>query len=191
MGQIESKKVIQAICYILKGVKRANKLKLVKLLYLTDKYHIIHYGRTVTGDEYWAMDYGPVGSAAKDILSMDRDFLSQEYDEAARFLKKKDEHNFEVGQTCTDDDLDLLSETDKEAIDFVIKNFGKLSSGELVDYTHKYPEWSQHEELFQGRLSKRQRIQTEELLSLLDNDCINVTEAHIQDSKEIYTGMFL
>jgi uncharacterized phage-associated protein len=188
---IESRKIIQAICYTLRGVKRANKLKLVKLLYLADKYHIVHYGRTVTGDEYWAMDYGPVGSTTKDILSMDKDFLSQEYDEAARFLKKKGPHDFIIGEPCSDDDLDFLSDTDKEAIDFVVERFGKLSSNELIAYTHKYPEWAQYEEVFNNRKSKRQRISTEELVSLLDNDCISTPDdQHIQESKEILTGMF-
>ena len=190
MGQIESKKVIQAICYTLRGVKRSNKLKLVKLLFLADKYHIINYGRTVTGDEYWAMDYGPVGSAAKDILSMDKDFLSLEYNEISRFLKKKGKHDFVIGESCSDDDLDLLSETDREAINFVVQTFGKLSSDELIEHTHKYPEWAQHKELFNNKQIKRQRINTEELLSLLDNDCMTVSDVHLEDSKEIYTGNF-
>jgi len=191
MSQIESKKIIQSICYILRGIKRANKLKLVKLLYLSDKYHIINYGRTVTGDEYWAMDYGPVGSTAKDILSMDKDFLSIEYEEASKFLKKKGDHDFVIGETCSDDDLDLLSDTDKEAIDFVLKKFGEFSSGDLINYTHKYPEWAQYEEIFKNKLSKRQRIGTEELLSLLEDDIIKIPDNNkIAESKEIHTGMF-
>lgn len=81
---VETTKIIQAVCYILGRIGKANKLKLVKLLYLADKCHLVRYGRTITGDEYWAMDYGPVGSTAKDILGFDEAFLSQEFEYADR-----------------------------------------------------------------------------------------------------------
>ena len=91
---IDTSKIIQAICYLLSKVNTADKLKLIKLLYLTDKYHIIRYARTVTNDEYWAMDYGPVGSIAKDILGFDPEFLSKEFEYADKMLKKVDQHCF-------------------------------------------------------------------------------------------------
>ena len=188
---IESEKIIQALCYVLQRVKKADKLKLVKLLYLADKYHILRYGRTVTGDEYWAMDYGPVGSITKDILSLDKDMLSREYQPANRLLKKAGKHDFVVGGACTDDDLDLLSETDREAIDFVAERFGRLTSSQLVDYTHRYPEWAQYKELFADRITKRQRIETEELISFLDDDCMAVPEEHLEESKKLMSGIFL
>ena len=187
---IESEKIIQSLCYVLQRVKKANKLKLIKLLYLADKYHILRYGRTVTGDEYWAMDYGPVGSTTKDILGLDKDMLSQEYKPASRLLKKAGRHDFTVGGTCTDDDLELLSDTDREAIDFVTKQFGCLSSAQLIEYTHKYPEWDQYKEIFASRTAKRQRIETEELLSFLDGDCMAVPVEHLETSRQIITGNF-
>ncbi|MBU1183698.1 MAG: SocA family protein [Proteobacteria bacterium] len=187
---IESEKIIQALCYVLQKVKRADKIKLVKLLYLADKYHALRYGRTVTGDEYWAMDYGPVGSTAKDLLSLDKKMLSREYKLVSRLLKKASEHNFVVGGSCTEDDLELLSETDREAINFVTERFGRMSSRELIAYTHKYPEWAQHEELFASRTTKRQRIETEELLSFLDDDCMAVSEEHLETSRQLITGTF-
>ena len=74
----ETTKIVQALCYFLTKIKRADKLRLVKLLFLADKYHLIHYGRTVTNDEYWAMPLGPVGTTTKDILTLDPDFLDRE-----------------------------------------------------------------------------------------------------------------
>ena len=68
------------------GIERAPGYK---LLFLADKYHLIRYGRTITNDEYWAMSYGPVGTAAKDVLSLDKDFLDKkEYEYAQKNLKK-------------------------------------------------------------------------------------------------------
>jgi len=92
---IETSATIQALCYILDKIKQADKLKLVKLLFIADKYHLVQFGRTITNDDYWAMPYGPVGSTAKDVLSLDPDFLSEEeYKYAVEMLKPVDEHSF-------------------------------------------------------------------------------------------------
>ncbi len=40
-------------------------------------------------------------------------------------------------------DLDLLSDSDREALDFVAEKFGHLTTLQLVTQTHKYPEWEQ------------------------------------------------
>ena len=136
---IESSKIIQAFCYLLSKITTADKLKLIKLLYLADKYHIIRYARTITNDEYWAMDYGPVGSTAKDILGFDAELLSKEFKYAQKMLKKVDQHNFTLGSHCTINELDKLSETDIEALDFITDHFGSLSTKELIKLTHRYP----------------------------------------------------
>ena len=129
---IETAKIVQAVCYMLGRIGRADKLKLVKLLFLADKCHLIRYGRTITGDEYWAMGYGPVGSATKDVLTFDKAFSSNELDYASKMLKKVSEHEFEVSAPCNPESLDLLSETDIEAIQLVLEGYGHLSTNELT-----------------------------------------------------------
>jgi uncharacterized phage-associated protein len=186
---IDTKKIIQAVCYILQQIGRSEKLKLVKLLYLTDKYHLIRYGRTVASDEYWAMDYGPVGSAAKDILSFDERFLSHEYKYAAKLLKKINDFDFEAAEKCGPKSLDLLSESDIEAMDVVIRHFGNKNKSDLVKYTHRYPEWLQFKQLFEHGKSKREKIQTQELLSTITGDPFNLPSEHMEESRRILTGM--
>lgn len=186
---IETSKIIQALCYLLNKVKRADKLKLVKLLYLTDKYHIIRYARTVTNDEYWAMDYGPVGSTAKDILGFDRELLSKEFDYADKMLKKVGQNSFKQGADCTIEELDKLSETDREALDFVTDKFGDLTTDQLIRLTHRYPEWAQYEELFKNQMTRRERIEDIELLSVLDNDVLAVSSDHLEESAKILSGL--
>ena len=187
---IDSSKIIQAICYLLSKVETADKLKVIKLLYLADKYHILRYGRTVTNDEYWAMDYGPVGSVAKDILGFDPDFLSREFEYADKMLKKINEHTFAQGEYCSIEELESLSETDIEALDFVCKEFGSQSTSQLINLTHFYPEWAQYKELFENRLTRRERIQDRELLSVLDNDVLAVPKDHLEESDKIVSGLF-
>jgi len=187
---IETAKIIQAICYILTQIQQTDKLKIVKLLFLADKYHLIRYGRSVTHDEYWAMDYGPVGSAAKDILGCDREFLSgPEAEYASRMIRRVDEHAFEQEAQCLPADLTWLSETDLEALDFVIKAFGRWSTHQLIDLTHRYPEWSQYKELFEKKMTRRERIEDREMLSLLDKDPLAVPKEHLEESLRIVTGV--
>jgi len=184
----ETTKIIQALCYFLNKIKRADKLRLIKLLYLADKYHLIHYGRTVTNDEYWAMAFGPVGATAKDILTLDSDFLDKkEYEYIEKSLKKVSEHTFEMGVACG---TDMLSETDMEALDFILDNFGKMREDDLLNYTHQYPEWKQYEELFKQNTTKREKIEEIELLSVLDNDCLAMPPEHIKQSERILRGIY-
>lgn len=188
---IDTKTIIQAIYYVLSKLTTADKLKLVKMIYLADKYHLVKYGRTVTGDNYFAMEYGPVGSTLKDVLGFNKFTLSsEELKYANRLLDKKSKTNFTYKHI--DIDLDMLSETDKEALDFVINNFGSWAPSRLVKFTHKYPEWEQHKYLFDGGSTKREDIKTEELLSVLEEDLnlFGVAKEHIEESRAILMGMY-
>ncbi len=188
---IETSATVQALCYILNKIKQADKLKLVKLLFIADKYHLVQYGRTITNDDYWAMPYGPIGSVAKDVLSLDPDFLSdEEYKYAVEMLKPADEHSFVPGKKCVPEGLDMLSVSDIEILDLVVDRFGKMTKGDLIDYTQQYPEWTRYKALFEKNLTKRERIQPVELLSLLKDDTLAVSDEHIQESREILTGTY-
>ena len=72
---IEAAIIVEALHYVLSKTKRAGKIKLIKLVYLADKYHLLKYGRTVTNDDYYAMEFGPVGTTVKDVLTFDKDML--------------------------------------------------------------------------------------------------------------------
>ena len=185
---IETSTIIEAIHYLLKGIGFADKVKIIKLVYLADKYHLIHYGRTVTNDEYFAMPLGPVGSTVKDVLSFNHFTLSPEEYKYSHKLFKETNDEF----TSSDAEIvhEMLSDTDTEALDFVIDKFSHMTSSELIDYTHKYPEWYQYKSLFEGKRTKRETINTEELLSLIENDPLAMSETHVRESKNILTGNY-
>ncbi len=187
---IETTTIIEAIHYILKKIKKADKIKLVKLIYLADKYHLIRYGRTITNDDYYAMEHGPVGMTVKDVLSFDSfNISSKAYKYASSLLEKIDNTNFRA-KTGAKVAFDMLSESDKDALDFTIKTFGRMGQWKLRDYTHQYPEWYQYEDLFNNRLTRRERIDTKELLSTIDDDILKMPAKHIKESGEILSGMF-
>ena len=45
-----------------------DKLSIIKLLFLSDKYQLLHIGRTITRNDCVAMRYGPVLSQVLDVL---------------------------------------------------------------------------------------------------------------------------
>ena len=55
-------KITQSLGFLLSldDNHRMNKLKLVKLIWAADRYHLRKYGRTVTDSEYFALPHGPV-----------------------------------------------------------------------------------------------------------------------------------
>ena len=186
----DTKIVIQALHYILKKLGKADKLKLIKLIFLADKYHLLKYGRTITEDDYYAMKLGPVGSTVKDVLSFNDFTLSEtELDYANKFLRQINQDYF----ACKEElDLDMLSETDRDVLDYVVEKFGKMSSFELSEYSHKYPEWQQHEYLFENGQAKRKQIKTEELLSTIDDDLqsLGIDVEHVEESRNLLLGNF-
>ncbi len=187
----ETSTIIEAIHFLLSKVGTASKIKIVKLIYLADKYHLIHYGRTLTNDTYFAMDYGPVGSTVKDVLGFNDFSLNKtELEYATELLEEKADNNFEARMPDKKLEYDMLSETDKEALNFVIQKFGKMKQWGLMEYTHRYSEWSNYEDLLKNKKAKRVQIDTTELLSTLQNDPIGMEKKHIEESKNILTGTY-
>jgi uncharacterized phage-associated protein len=184
---IEIHTIIEVIYYILNKIGPADKLKLVKLIYLADKCHLIRYGRTITNDDYYAMEHGPVGTTVKDFLSDNSAFQSSEENKfESKLIQKIDEYKFKCKQI--EYKIKWLSQSDIEILDFIIKEFGSLSSGRLIEYTHNYPEWKNNATLFKNRILRRKRIENFELLSILKNDKLAMPKEHIAISEEILSG---
>src|SRR6266581_2187863 len=120
-----------------------NKMKALKLVYFADRYHLRKYGRPVVGDEYLAMNYGPVASGAKDLAEMS-DFLGEE---EARYAKRfiRPAESAITYRSVADVDDKVLSESDREALEFAWKRFGRTAEFTLSKLTHRYPNWKKHE----------------------------------------------
>lgn len=188
----EFETIVQATYYLLKKLGKAGKIKLIKLLYFADKYHLVHYGRTLTNDTYFAMENGPVGTLTKDVLSLkDSLFSTKDLEYVKKYIQNIQYPKYNLYQVATKDieELEMLSETDIEALNFVMKAFGNKSREELSDYSHYYPEWKQYEILLKTQ-KRSPEFKPEELLSLLADDPIarGLTVDHIEHSREIVLG---
>jgi len=148
------RKATQALNFFArKAGGRINKMKALKLVYFSDRYHLRKYGRPVVGDEYLAMNYGPVASSTKDLAEMS-DFLGEEEQRyAKRFIRPAD--SAITYESVHDLDKKVLSESDQEALTFAWSRFGRVDKFELSKLTHRYPDWKRHKAALQSNVVTR------------------------------------
>lgn len=188
------KKITQMINYLIRKDERAAsmpELKIIKLVWAADRYHIRKYARSVSEDRYVAMKNGPVGSMTKDVAEFSDNEYSKveptDFDYIGSYIRFEKTNENGVLSSINDVDYDELSETDKEALDFAWENFGKYDWRTLVEITHKYPEWKKH----QAALESGAKSEDINLIDFFDNiegenDPFKVTNEFLADSKEMY-----
>lgn len=109
--------------------------KLCKILYFADQRHFSKYGRSITGDTYIAMQYGPVPSNVDDILKAVRgdSFFSGYVSDL------KDKLTFEnryIVRGLANPDMDELSGSDVECLSFAIEKCRDMNFGQLTELSH-------------------------------------------------------
>ncbi len=66
--RFNAKKAVEVILWFAERRPGISFHTLLKLLFYADKRHLNRYGRPITGDDYIAMQYGPVASTTYDML---------------------------------------------------------------------------------------------------------------------------
>jgi uncharacterized phage-associated protein len=182
------KTCVQAIHYLLSLLGIADKLKIVKLLFLADKFHLIGYGRTITGDSFVAMKNGPVGSMVLDVLNKNIESLCQdEIKYCEDYLEQISQYNYH--NKDSNPGYDFLSDSDKDVIKKIAGIFGKKTGFDLVDLTHKYPEWKKFEKQLTEETTKCENINIIDLFSTIPHDPLGIPEDIIKDAKQLYLGI--
>ncbi len=127
--------------FALKAGGRINILKLMKLLYLSERESMRRFDLPIIYDRFVSMNNGPVLSATLDLLngsSSDADCAEQ----WARWIGGRDQHDIKVQRGIREDMFDHLSRADLEVLNAVWEQFGMHDKWELVSHTHKNcPEW--------------------------------------------------
>lgn len=130
--------------------KCISKLYALKIVYLADRYHLRKYGRTITEDTYWAMNYGPVASETKRYIES---VASGDESPPAFLSIKNDSRGHQEIKVVGPVDESYLSETDIEAIDAALAE--ACIHDDLISFTHLFPEWKKHESELGGRITRR------------------------------------
>lgn len=180
--------IVQALYYISRKLNRKiDKVSAIKLLFFADRYHLRKYFKSITEDVYYAMEMGPVASGVKELISPNgySDLDKNEKGYFDSYLRMVDVYTYEAVKI--DKDLNMLSETEIEALDFAIDNFGDKTYAQLINLTHKYPEWQKYREIIKKGY-KRELIQNEDFFepSKIDGDPFDcISEDIVESSKSI------
>lgn len=141
----DERKTSQAAAYLLKKAGgQMSHMKLIKLLYLSDRLSFDKYNFAITGDEYFSMKNGPVLSNVLDLING----YGGKGSTWNEYISDRANHTVSINQHISTkvDDLDELSESDIEVLDAIDAEFGMWDKWDLVSYCHnkeKIPEWEQ------------------------------------------------
>ena len=155
--EFDYKKATQAINYLTKKEGgQIDKLKLIKLVYLADRYHLRRYGRPIMNDAYLAMPFGPVGSSLKDIAEFSKFLDESERSYASSYIGLGGGVNTVV--SIADVDNKVFSKSEIEALDFSYNKFGASAPFTLANITHRYPEWKKFKSALESKETTRETM---------------------------------
>jgi len=118
---ISPRKALETVLYIAARIPKADLHEVLKVRYFADKFHLAEYGFAASGDDYVAMDFGPVASNIYDLLKVARGTASG-YDmrrfaalvKGSLTVDAGDPHGVHALRAA---DTDYLSKSDLEAIE--------------------------------------------------------------------------
>jgi uncharacterized phage-associated protein len=136
----DERKVAQMAAYLLsKGGGKMSHLKLMKLMYLSDRESMSRYGMPISGDNVVAMPHGPVLSMTLNLTNGDVESAPGGWES---LISDKANHELSLKHPVSVDELDELSAADFAVLDAVWNEFGAMGKWEIRDYTHEHcPEW--------------------------------------------------
>jgi len=134
----DPQKARAAILYLTGSEGRAlDKYRVCKMLFLADKLHLVRYGRTITGDDYWALPHGPAPTTVLNVLDA---VLRGSVFPGSRALLSAIEIDDTVKhpriRATQEPDWDCLSKSDIEALDLTLERYGRSSFKKLWKLTH-------------------------------------------------------
>ena len=140
MKYSEKKAAQAAAFFIRKSGGTIDVLKLVKLMYLSERESLSKYGEPLTGDGLYSMDHGPILSITLNHIN---DLIDSEDDGWDSWISDRENHKLGLVKEDTSiEDLTFLSDADVKILDAVWSEHGHLSKYEIRDLTHKIcSEW--------------------------------------------------
>jgi len=133
----DARKAARAMAYLVSRMadQKTDKVKLMKLLYLADRDHFLQEGRPITGDDQYAMPFGPVPILSLDLL--DGQFEQGRDGEVFAYLETR---NCQVCLKKLPAPLEL-DKSELRVLDAIIERYGAVGTWDLQDLTRKLPEY--------------------------------------------------
>ncbi|MDG6333998.1 Panacea domain-containing protein [Glaesserella parasuis] len=139
-------KTAQAGAYLLhKAGGTMHHIKLMKLLYLSDRLSWLERDHSITGDEYYSLPYGPVLSKTLNLIRGET--LNHTKTAWEEWISDKENHQVSIAKIVDEKDEYFwgeLSLSDTDILDSVFEKYGHFDRFALVELTHNpdiVPEW--------------------------------------------------
>lgn len=136
----KSEKAAQIAAYFAQRAGAAiEKLKLIKLIYLSEREHLRRHGQPMLYDELFSLEHGPICSSTLNGINghIDQTVWSA-------FLIKKDNKMISAKREFGRDDFDELSDAEIDVLEAVWNQFGRMTASEIRKYTHDHcPEYTE------------------------------------------------
>ena len=141
--QFDEAKTTQAAALFLSlGGGRMNLMKLVKLLYLMDREALLRWGRPISFDKYFSLDFGPILQNTLDRINHSHSLPANIHSPWRDTISDRSGHDVSLlGEYSSD----CLSDADENLIHDIHKKYGHLDQWDLSKLTHRLPEWSDPE----------------------------------------------
>ncbi|MDR0572199.1 MAG: SocA family protein [Rickettsiales bacterium] len=128
------KKLLEVAVYLMHIGEKINLYNLLKCVFYADEYHLNAYARPVSGDYFVAMPFGTVPANIDKIVNeRDNEILAilnlndYPFDKDGYFLN-----------AAREPEMAYLSNSDKEALDYAYKKYGKMEFNELKAINHRH-----------------------------------------------------
>ena len=138
----KAKKFASVVAYLAARKARITKKEICKLVYFSDKEHLLRYGRPITGDRYYALEQGPIPTRGLDALNGKNKFPEDD----AAVAKYGVLRGWTFQYNGVPPDLKALSRSDIEVLDRVFARLGHLAAWELEKLSHKDAAWAKAEQ---------------------------------------------
>jgi uncharacterized phage-associated protein len=128
------KKLLEIALYLMYVGEKINLYNLLKCVFYADEHHLNMYARPVSGDYFIAMQFGTVPSNINRIVN-ERD------NEILAILNLKDYPFVRDGYLLSatrEPEMEYLSDSDKEALDYAYKKYGRMDFDELKRINHRH-----------------------------------------------------
>lgn len=122
-----TKSELNIALYIAQNVKLKDFHNIFKILFWSDREHLVVYGQKLSDDIYVVMPKGPVPTNLYNYFQSIRD-SKDTYFQIDNFIVKP----------LTNPDADYISESEKECIDKIISKYDNMEFGHRTDLSHGF-----------------------------------------------------
>ena len=134
--RFDQRKALHALLFVVQHISSpANVYNVLKCLYYADRMHLQEYGRQIYGDTFYALEHGPVPSAACEIVKFagGRAKWDLKFPEALELLEVNDVYLNARGTP----DTELLSRSDMVCLLEAVRKYGTMPFGNLKKLSYQ------------------------------------------------------